>query len=252
MQSKAQNAVNPNGLTSILTQQCEKFALKKRVRIILACLREALKTESCITVSGQSSAEYTEKRSRFIAVIRHCETEQEAVSFINDIRAKHRDARHNCYAYSVSGGTVKRFSDDGEPHGTAGKPMLDIIDGEGLCNVCAVVTRYFGGVLLGTGGLVRAYSKALKDAAVSANRAVMIPCTVFFCSADYTDSARLSKLISDMGGVTENAEYTEKVALTFFMRESKKSEFELKLKEMFCARITAKEIKTELRPVSEL
>lgn len=252
MQSKAQNAVNPNGLTSILTQQCEKFALKKRVRIILVCLREALKTESCITVSGQSSAEYTEKRSRFIAVIRHCETEQEAVSFINDIRAKHRDARHNCYAYSVSGGTVKRFSDDGEPHGTAGKPMLDIIDGEGLCNVCAVVTRYFGGVLLGTGGLVRAYSKALKDAAVSANRAVMIPCTVFSCSADYTDSARLSKLISDMGGVTENAEYTEKVALTFFMRESKKSEFELKLKEMFCARITAKEIKTELRPVSEL
>ena len=252
MQSKAQNAVNPNGLTSILTQQCEKFALKKRVRIILVCLREALKTESCITVSGQSSAEYTEKRSRFIAVIRHCETEQEAVSFINDIRAKHRDARHNCYAYSVSGGAVKRFSDDGEPHGTAGKPMLDIIDGEGLCNVCAVVTRYFGGVLLGTGGLVRAYSKALKDAAVSANRAVMIPCTVFSCSADYTDSARLSKLISDMGGVTENAEYTEKVSLTLFMRESKKSEFELKLKEMFCARITAKEIKTELRPVSEL
>ena len=252
MQSKAQNAVNPNGLTSILTQQCEKFALKKRVRIILVCLREALKTESCITVSGQSSAEYTEKRSRFIAVIRHCETEQEAVSFIKDIRAKHRDARHNCYAYSVSGGAVKRFSDDGEPHGTAGKPMLDIIDGEGLCNVCAVVTRYFGGVLLGTGGLVRAYSKALKDAAVSANRAVMIPCTVFSCSADYTDSARLSKLISDMGGVTENAEYTEKVSLTFFMRESKKSEFELKLKEMFCARITAKEIKTELRPVSEL
>ena len=252
MQSKAQNAVNPTGLTSILTQQCEKFALKKRVRIILVCLREALKTESCITVSGQSSAEYTEKRSRFIAVIRHCETEQEAVSFINDIRAKHRDARHNCYAYSVSSGAVKRFSDDGEPHGTAGKPMLDIIDGEGLCNVCAVVTRYFGGVLLGTGGLVRAYSKALKDAAVSANRAVMIPCTVFSCSADYTDSARLSKLISDMGGVTENAEYTEKVSLTFSMRESKKSEFELKLKEMFCARITAKEIKTELRPVSEL
>mgnify|MGYP000974965914 FL=1 len=107
-------------------------------------------------------------------------------------------------------------------------------------------------MLLGTGGLVRAYSKALKDAAVSANRAVMIPCTVFSCSADYTDSARLSKLISDMGGVTENAEYTEKVSLTFSMRESKKSEFELKLKEMFCARITAKEIKTELRPVSEL
>ena len=211
-----------------------------------------MKTEGYITVIGETEAEYTEKRSRFIATLKHCETEEEAAEFINALKSKYWDARHNCYAYSVENGALKRFSDDGEPHGTAGKPMLDIIDGEGLCNVCAVVTRYFGGVLLGTGGLVRAYSKALKDAAVSANRAVMIPCTVFSCSADYTDSARLSKLISDMGGVTENAEYIEKVALTFFMRESKKSEFELKLKEMFCARITAKEIKTELRPVSEL
>ena len=97
--------------------------------------------------------------------------------------------------------------------------MLDIIDGEGLCNVCAVVTRYFGGVLLGTGGLVRAYSKALKDAAVSANRAVMIPCTVFSCSADYTDSARLSKLISDMSGDHGSAAYDEVNVMRLFAAE---------------------------------
>ena len=204
------------------------------------------------TIRAAASAEFVEKRSRFIGYISPVTTQEDAAAFIDSIRSKHWDATHNVPAYIIREGNICRFSDDGEPHGTAGKPMLDIIDGEGLCNVCAVVTRYFGGVLLGTGGLVRAYSKALKDAAVSANRAVMIPCTVFSCSADYTDSARLSKLISDMGGVTENAEYTEKVALTFFMRESKKSEFELKLKEMFCARITAKEIKTELRPVDEL
>ncbi len=211
-----------------------------------------MKTESYVTVSGKSVAEYTEKRSRFIAAVCHCETEEEAVSFINAVRAKHRDARHNCYAYSVLNGTLKRFSDDGEPHGTAGKPMLDIIDGEGLCNVCAVVTRYFGGVLLGTGGLVRAYSKSLKDAAAAAERAVMTPCTVFSCFCDYTDSARLLKLVSDAGGTVENTEYTDKVKLTFFIEKSKSREFLLKLKEIFCARITAEEIKTELKPAGEI
>lgn len=214
--------------------------------------KEAVQTESYVTVAGKADAEYSEKRSRFIALICHCETEQEAANFINTVRTKHRDARHNCYAYSVSGGALKRFSDDGEPHGTAGKPMLDIIEGEGLCNVCAVVTRYFGGVLLGTGGLVRAYSKALKDALASAERVVMVPCIVLACCCDYTDSARLLKLVSAVGGRVENTEYTEKVKLTFFMQENKKEEFKLLLKETFCARIAVEEIKTELKPVSEL
>ena len=161
------------------------------------------------TPAAASETEFVVNKSRFIGRAFPVETEAEALEILERIRQKHYDATHNCWAYNLRGASpLRRFSDDGEPHGTAGKPMLDIIDGEGLCNVCAVVTRYFGGVLLGTGGLVRAYSKALKDAAVSANRAVMIPCTVFSCSADYTDSARLSKLISDMGGVTENAEYT--------------------------------------------
>ena len=201
------------------------------------------------TKSGAS--EYVDKRSRFLGLVRPVGSEDEARTIIAACKKQYHDARHNCWCYLLRDGT-ERYSDDGEPQGTAGIPMLEVFRRAGVTNAVCVVTRYFGGVLLGTGGLVRAYSKALKDAAVSANRAVMIPCTVFSCSADYTDSARLSKLISDMGGVTENAEYTEKVSLTFSMRESKKSEFELKLKEMFCARITAKEIKTELRPVSEL
>ena len=115
------------------------------------------KTEGYITVIGQTEAEYTEKRSRFIATLKHCETEEAAAEFISALKAKYWDARHNCYAYSVENGALKRFSDDGEPQGTAGKPMLEILKGAALYDVCAVVTRYFGGTLLGTGRLVRAY-----------------------------------------------------------------------------------------------
>lgn len=131
--------------------------------------------ESYITVSGESVGEYSEKRSRFIATLRHTETEEQAAAFLAEMRSKYWDARHNCYAYSMSGGTLKRFSDDGEPHGTAGKPILDIIDGSGLTDIMIVVTRYFGGVLLGTGGLVRAYSAAAREAVANANRVKMTP-----------------------------------------------------------------------------
>ena len=114
--------------------------------------------EKYITVLGESTAEYTEKRSRFIATIRHCDSEEEALAFIEEMRSKYWDARHNVYAYSVK--HQGRFSDDGEPHGTAGKPVYDVITSDGITNLAVVVTRYFGGVLLGTGGLVRAYSKS--------------------------------------------------------------------------------------------
>ena len=115
------------------------------------------------TVFSETKTEYVEKRSRFIATLRHCETEEEANAFLEEMRSKYWDARHNCFAYSVNEGKLRRFSDDGEPHGTAGKPMLDVITGSGITNIAVVVTRYFGGVLLGTGGLVRAYSKSVQD-----------------------------------------------------------------------------------------
>ena len=98
-----------------------------------------MKTEGYITVIGETEAEYTEKRSRFIATLKHCETEEEAAEFINALKSKYWDARHNCYAYSVENGALKRFSDDGEPHGTAGKPILSVIEGAGITNVCIVL-----------------------------------------------------------------------------------------------------------------
>ena len=115
------------------------------------------------TVFSRNESEYVEKRSRFIATLCHCETEEDANNFVKEMKAKYWDARHNVYAYSVEQGRMCRFSDDGEPHGTAGKPMLDVIVGSGITNIAVVVTRYFGGVLLGTGGLVRAYQKATQE-----------------------------------------------------------------------------------------
>lgn len=207
------------------------------------------KTESYVTVSGEASAEYTEKRSRFIATLAHCETESDATEFINSLKTRFWDARHNCYAYSVEKGALRRFSDDGEPHGTAGKPILAVIDGAGLTNVCIAVTRYFGGVLLGTGGLVRAYTNAAAAAAENAVRAVMTQGTVFSCTCDYSDSERLARLIADCGGTVDGTLYTEKVEYKFFLKNSEKSFFSEKLKEAFGARIAAEETKTEERPM---
>ena len=116
------------------------------------------------TVYTGGEGEIVEKKSRFIATVRPVETEEEALAFIEEMKKKYWDARHNCYVYSVGKNReYTRCSDDGEPSGTAGRPMLDVILGEDIYNVAAVVTRYFGGVLLGTGGLVRAYSKSLQE-----------------------------------------------------------------------------------------
>ena len=112
-----------------------------------------------VTILEPGTGEIVEKKSRFIGYVSHVESEEEANLFITGIKKRHYDARHNCYAYTVGEEQpLMRFSDDGEPGGTAGKPILEVITGNKLCNVCIVVTRYFGGTLLGTGGLVRAYT----------------------------------------------------------------------------------------------
>ncbi|MBE6740637.1 MAG: YigZ family protein [Ruminococcaceae bacterium] len=196
--------------------------------------------ERYVTVLGESVAEYTEKRSRFIATVRHCETEADALAFIDEMKSKYWDARHNVYAYSVGG--HGRFSDDGEPHGTAGKPVYDVITGDGITNLAVVVTRYFGGVLLGTGGLVRAYSKATKDAMLSAQKAEMIPCTLFSTVCEYTDHNKLLNIIETAGGVIENTEFTDKVKIEYSLRDGDCEVYLKKLSESFSARLTAEEI----------
>ena len=196
--------------------------------------------EKYITVLGESVSEYTEKRSKFIATIRHCDTEEDALEFIDEMKSKYWDARHNVYAYKV--GNAARFSDDGEPHGTAGKPVFDVITGDGITNLAVVVTRYFGGVLLGTGGLVRAYSKASKDALLSAQKAEMIPCKLLETECEYTDHAKLLNLIENAGGVIEDSVFTDKVVLKYSLRDGDCEDYIKKLSENFSARLEANQI----------
>ena len=201
-----------------------------------------------LTVLGESSAEYVEKRSRFIANLRHCETEEEASAFLSEMRTKYWDARHNVFAYCVGDGSLCRFSDDGEPHGTAGKPVLDVIVGSEIKNIAIVVTRYFGGVLLGTGGLVRAYSKSAKDAVLNARVVEMIPCTVYSTVCDYSDHQKLVALVESSGGKIENTEFTDKVTLYYSFRDEDFGGFEPLLCEHFSARLGFIEVEKSLIP----
>lgn len=161
------------------------------------------------------AGEISEKKSRFIANLKPVETEEEALAFIEEIRKRHWDARHNCYAWILGrGGEEKRLSDDGEPSQTAGKPMLDVLEGEKLVNLCAVVTRYFGGTLLGTGGLVRAYSKAVQEGLKACTALTVEPAVKLSVTADYQDIGKIQYLLGQQEITTLGMEYTDRVRLT--------------------------------------
>lgn len=150
-----------------------------------------------VTVKGQSEGSFVEKKSEFIGYIKHVETGDEAIEFINEIKAMHRKAKHNVYAYIVRDENTSRYSDDGEPQGTAGVPVLEVLQKEGLTDVCVVVTRYFGGILLGGGGLVRAYSHACKLAVDSAKKMIMCHCIQLDASCDYSLFGKISYILPD-------------------------------------------------------
>lgn len=166
------------------------------------------------TIIDPGTDEIIEKKSRFIGYIRHVETEEEASVFVQEIKKKHYDARHNCFAYVLGQEQpVLKFSDDGEPGGTAGKPILEVINGKGLSDVCIVVTRYFGGTLLGTGGLVRAYTDASK-ACIAATEVIrkqlVVPASL---STNYNDLGKLQYLLGNESIPIVNSDYGENVIL---------------------------------------
>ena len=167
-----------------------------------------------LITAGQGGS--VEKKSRFIGYTKAVMTEEEAVSFIESIRKKHYDARHNCFAYSIGLGNqpLLRFSDDGEPQGTAGKPILEVIQGSGVRNLCIVVTRYFGGTLLGTGGLVRAYTEAAKAGLEAGTIRLMRPLIRGQMVLEYTDLGKIQYLIGNTDGEITDTRYTDKVTLT--------------------------------------
>ena len=196
------------------------------------------------TLSGSFTAEYSEKHSRFIATCFHCESEAEASEIIAMQKSKYWDARHNVYAYILQNGTA-RFSDDGEPHGTAGMPILEVIKGSGITNVLVVVTRYFGGILLGTGGLVRAYSTSARDALAGAQKVLMCECREYKIECDYGNFDRLSRLLSDCSGMIENTDFSDKVTINVMFKSVDCEAFLDKLCETFASKITA-ELQNEI------
>lgn len=170
------------------------------------------------TVEFENSDEFIEKKSRFIGYVKPVKTQNEAVVFINSIKSKHWDATHNVYAYVLKENNIQRYSDDGEPSGTAGVPVLDVILKNELVDVCVVVTRYFGGTLLGAGGLVRAYSHGSKIAVESGNIITMAPCKILSVSVDYNFYERLSNLLNDFGANVEKTDFSDKVEVVFSVK----------------------------------
>lgn len=166
------------------------------------------------TVLEGGVGEITEKKSRFIATVRPVKSEEEALAFLEETKKKYWDARHNCFVYSVGlNREYTRCSDDGEPSGTAGRPMLDVILGEDIYNVAVVVTRYFGGVLLGTGGLVRAYSKAVQEG-LAASRIIEKRHGIDLkVTTDYTGIGKIRYIAGERNIPILNSEYTDKVVL---------------------------------------
>ncbi|MDD6021251.1 MAG: YigZ family protein [Oscillospiraceae bacterium] len=181
------------------------------------------------TVEFSADDSFVEKRSRFIGYARPVKTNEEAVAFINEIKSNHWDATHNVYAYVLRDGQIRRYSDDGEPQGTAGIPVLDVLIKEGLTDVAVVVTRYFGGVLLGTGGLVRAYSHSAKIAVTAANIITMSLCCEVIVRTDYNFYGRLNSLIPECGGAVENTQFTDSVEVSFIIPKENVEAFSKKL-----------------------
>ena len=166
------------------------------------------------TVYEGGEGEIVEKKSRFIATVRPVESEEEALKFLEEMKKKYWDARHNCFVYSIGmNREFTRCSDDGEPSGTAGRPMLDVILGEDIYNVAVVVTRYFGGVLLGTGGLVRAYSKAVQEG-LAASRVILKKKGISMkITTDYTGIGKIQYIAGERKLPILESEYTEKVMM---------------------------------------
>lgn len=192
----------------------------------------------------RETAEFTiiEKKSEFIGICAPVSTEQEAIAFVNSVKKKHSSARHNVYAYILREGNTTRFSDDGEPHGTAGMPVLDSMRKAGITDAAVVVTRYFGGILLGTGGLVRAYTAAASGAVKAANVSEVGTFALINICANYSDYQKLMPLISSCGARIEDSDFGIDVSLTLMIKEEAVSHFVSEITEATNGRVIAKNV----------
>ena len=196
------------------------------------------------TVYAGGEGEIIEKKSRFIATVWPVESEEEALAFIEEMRKKYWDARHNCYVYSVGmNREATRCSDDGEPSGTAGRPMLDVILGQDIYNVAVVVTRYFGGVLLGTGGLVRAYSSAVQTGLTASTVITKKLGISLRVETDYSGIGKIQYIAGENGLPILDSEYTDKVILHLLVPEDQVQQVEKRITEGTSGRASMEKIK---------
>ena len=170
------------------------------------------------TIASVSEASYIEKKSEFIAQLAPVQTPEAAVNFIESVRKQHRKAKHHVYAYCLQKDHISRYSDDGEPQGSAGTPVLNILQKRELTDICCVVTRYFGGILLGANGLVRAYSQAASLAAEKAKIQVMCPCFPVTLKMDYTQYGKISYDLPKEYVILSDTIFTEQVEMRLFIK----------------------------------
>ena len=190
--------------------------------------------------------EFYEKKPHFIGRVWPVETEEEALEKIQQMKKQHYDATHNCWAYIIKDGAV-RFSDDGEPGGTAGMPMLQVLQREGLYNIVCVVTRYFGGILLGAGGLVRAYTKGAKIAVDAAGKSMKRVWTVLYVPCPYTFYERVKLLVGEFEGIIRQTDFGAEVELELLFPEADAGAFLDKLTDMTSGTVEGMETGQEYR-----
>ena len=196
--------------------------------------------------SGYGEDEFIEKKSRFIGRVWCVETEEEALDKIQQMKKQHYDATHNCWAYVIKDGPM-RFSDDGEPGGTAGNPMMQVLQRENLYNVVCVVTRYFGGILLGAGGLVRAYTKGAKIAIDAAGKSMKRVWSVLYLPCPYNYYERVKLEVAAFDGIIRDTQFGAEVELEILLAETQTQPFLDRLTDMTAATVDAMETGKEYR-----
>ena len=204
---------------------------------------------SFLVPAGDGEAEFTEKHSRFIGRVRRTDTEEQALEFLREIRERHRDATHNVYAYIIRENNITRYSDDGEPGGTSGMPTLNVFASEEIKNVCCVVTRYFGGTLLGTGGLVHAYSKAAKMALDAAGVSMMAEWRKLHISCDYGFYDKAKRILDEFETVVQNTDFGTDIGIELLVRADKAEDFTLRLTDVSNGRASLNDAGSEFRGV---
>ncbi len=205
--------------------------------------------KSYITLGMEAEDRFTEKKSVFIGNAARVETEDEAIAFVKKIKARYPDAKHNVYAYILRENNLSRFTDDGEPHGTAGIPVINVLRGRNLVDCAVVVTRYFGGILLGTGGLVRAYTEGAILAVNASGTVEMSPCALIKTESDYTDYQKIRYTVTKMGGEEKDTVYGMGVTAYFNISFELAQQACVSVSEQTSARATAEIVGTSYKEI---